>query len=55
MKLDARIRELSERKKRLEQEIENEQKSPSSNDLTIHDLKRRKLRIKDEITTLKSA
>ncbi len=55
MSLDARIRELSERHKRLEEILQNEMKHPSSTDTQLHELKRKKLRIKDEIATLKSA
>jgi hypothetical protein len=55
MKQDLRIRELSKRHKRLEQELETVQKIPSSTDQSIVDLKRRKLKIKDEIQSLRSS
>ena len=55
MSTDARIRELSERHKRLETKIEDKRKYPSTTDQELLDLKRQKLRIKDEITSLKSA
>lgn len=53
MSLDARIRELSERHRRLETEIDSERKHPSRSDTRVAEMKRRKLRIKDEIETLK--
>ncbi len=55
MSTDARIRELSERHKHLETKIESKRKHPSTPDQELHDLKRKKLRIKDEIVALKSA
>lgn len=54
MSLEARIRELSERHKRLEAAIAAELKHPAGDDVRIHDLKRKKLRIKDEIATLRT-
>ncbi|HVY90573.1 MAG TPA: DUF465 domain-containing protein [Hyphomonadaceae bacterium] len=54
MSLEARIRELSERHKRLEAAIDAEQKFPSGDEVRIHELKRKKLRIKDEIASLRT-
>ena len=54
MSLEARIRELSERHKRLEDAIAAELKHPAGDDMRIHDLKRKKLRIKDELATLRT-
>ncbi len=54
MSTEARIRELSERHKRLEITIDDKRKSPSTPDQEILDLKRKKLRIKDEIISLKA-
>lgn len=54
MSLDARIRELSEKHKRLEAAIDAEMKHPAGDDVRIHELKRKKLRIKDEIATLRA-
>lgn len=54
MSLDARIRELSEKHKRLEAAIEAEQKHPAGDDVRIHELKVRKLRIKDELAQLRA-
>jgi hypothetical protein len=52
MSQEARIRELSERHKRLEAAIAEELKHPPGDDIRIHELKRKKLRIKDEIASL---
>ena len=53
MSIDARIRELDTRHKKLDAAIETERKHPSGDDIKLNRLKREKLRIKDEITTLK--
>ena len=55
MNLESRIRELSERHKRLEAAIDAEQKHPAGDDIRIHELKRKKLRIKDEISQLQAS
>lgn len=52
MSQEARVRELSERHKRLDAAIAAEMKHPAGNDLRIHELKRKKLRIKDELSQL---
>lgn len=54
MSQEARVRELSERHKRLEAAIAAELKHPAGDDLRIHELKRKKLRIKDELTQLRN-
>ena len=54
MSLEARVRELSERHKRLEAAIAGEMKHPAGDELRIHELKRKKLRIKDEIVQLQA-
>ena len=54
MSLEARIKELSDRHKRLEAAIAAEQKHPAGDDVRIHELKRKKLRIKDEIQLLRA-
>ncbi len=54
MSMEARIRELSERHKRLEAAIAAEMKHPAGDDVRIHELKRKKLRIKDEIAQLQT-
>ena len=53
MRLDARIRELSERHRRIEAELETEMKHPAGDSGRIHELKRQKLRLKDEIQHLR--
>lgn len=55
MSLDARIRELSERHKRIDAEISLRQRQPNSNDIQLLELKRQKLRLKDEIAQLRSS
>ena len=52
MGAEARIAELSLRHRSLEESIEHESASPSSDDLKIAALKKEKLRIKDEISRL---
>ncbi len=54
MSQEARIRELSERHKRLDAAIADELKHPAGDDVRIHELKRKKLRIKDEIALLQT-
>ncbi len=54
MSLEARIKELSDRHKRLDAAIAAEVKHPSGDDVRIHELKRKKLRIKDEIELLRT-
>ncbi len=54
MSLQAHISELEAKHHALKTEIEKEQSHPSADDLHITELKRRKLRIKDEIARLKS-
>ncbi len=54
MSLEARIKELSERHKRLDVAIAAEMKHPAGDDVRIHELKRKKLRIKDEIAQLRT-
>jgi hypothetical protein len=55
MSLEARVRELSERHKRLEAAIAAELKHPAGDDIRIHELKRKKLRIKDELAQLRTS
>jgi hypothetical protein len=52
MSLQAHLSELSTKHKALDQRIEKETASPGSDDLGIVELKRKKLRIKDEIARL---
>ncbi len=53
MALQSHIEELSEKHRALEKKIEQELASPGSSDLTITELKRQKLKLKDEIEKLK--
>jgi len=52
MALESHIAELMRRHEDLEQRIEREILHPGSDDLHITELKRRKLRLKDEIEKL---
>lgn len=52
MALDAHVSELSDKHRALEKQIEHEMARPSSDDLTVAQLKREKLRIKDELARL---
>ena len=53
MALDAHIAELSERHRTLDRKIEEELARPTVDDLRVVDLKRQKLRLKDELERLK--
>ena len=52
MSLDVHISELRERHKKLEAEISKELLHPSSDHLEIQNLKRKKLKLKEEIERL---
>ncbi|MDH4384407.1 MAG: DUF465 domain-containing protein [Caulobacter sp.] len=54
MALEARLKELDNRHRKLDRTIETETNSPSTSDLRIRELKRQKLRLKEEIEGLKS-
>ncbi len=54
MALDTHIAELRDRHKALEREIENQIHHPSSDDLHIAELKKQKLRLKEESERLSS-
>ena len=49
MSLDSHLSELRKKHETLSGKIEIEQRSPGSNDLTVADLKKEKLRLKEEI------
>ncbi len=53
MALDARIRELGSRHQSLEQAIQDEMRRPHADDLRLRELKRQKLRLKEEIESLR--
>jgi len=54
MAIEARIRELDARHQSLENLIEEEMSHPSSDDLRVRELKRQKLRLKEEVEALRS-
>ena len=54
MALEARLRELDNRHRKLDRTIEQELTHPASDDIRIAELKRQKLRLKEEIEGLKS-
>jgi hypothetical protein len=53
MSIEARLAELEERHRALEKEIADALAHPSTDDLKIAELKRRKLLVKDEIARLR--
>lgn len=55
MNLESRIRELSERHKRLDVALAAELKHPAGDEGRVQDLKRKKLRLKDEIAQLRNS
>ncbi len=52
MSLQGHIVELQRRHEALEKEIEQEQLHPNADEVRIHELKRKKLQIKDELVKL---
>ncbi|PZO07269.1 MAG: DUF465 domain-containing protein [Alphaproteobacteria bacterium] len=54
MTIEARIRELGNRHRQLDTVIQREVNRPSVDPLQVRELKRRKLRLKEEITSLES-
>jgi hypothetical protein len=55
MAIDARIRELGTRHQHLEREIEEELRHPSADSLRVYELKRQKLKLKEQIEVLRGA
>ncbi|MCW2285288.1 hypothetical protein M2323_003185 [Rhodoblastus acidophilus] len=53
MSMQAHLAELERRHQALQREIEKEETLPGTDELKLHELKRRKLILKDEITRLK--
>jgi hypothetical protein len=49
MSVEAHVAELRRKHQALSDKIETEQRSPASNDLDLAELKRQKLKIKDQI------
>jgi hypothetical protein len=54
MSLDAHIDELADKHRELDRRIEKEEAHPGSDDVSIHELKKEKLRLKDEMERLKA-
>jgi hypothetical protein len=54
MAIEARIRELDSRHETLERAIADEAGRPASDELRLRELKRRKLRLKEELEALRS-
>jgi hypothetical protein len=55
MAIEAHLAELEKRHEALKQEINEALTHPSTDDLQLAEMKRRKLQVKDEITRLKEA
>jgi hypothetical protein len=49
MSLTSHLQELRKKHEALSRQVEHEQKSPGSSDLAIADLKKQKLKLKEEI------
>jgi hypothetical protein len=54
MTIEARIRELGNRHRSLDETIQREMNHPSADSLRVRELKQQKLRLKEEITTLEA-
>lgn len=54
MTIDARIRELGSRHRQLEETIRHETGRPSADSLHLRELKQKKLRLKEEISSLEA-
>jgi hypothetical protein len=55
MAVDARIRELGSRHKNLERAIQDELSRPAADNLRLRQLKRQKLRLKEEMEGLRAS
>ena len=55
MAIDARIRELGSRHEFLERAIEDELRRPIADSLRLNEMKRQKLRLKEEMEVLRGA
>ncbi len=55
MSLDAHIDELAGKHRELDRRIEKEEIQPGSDELTIHELKKEKLRLRDQMEKLKAS
>ena len=54
MTIEARIRELGNRHRNLDETIQRELAYPSADSIRLRELKQRKLRLKEEITSLEA-
>lgn len=54
MAVEARIRELGSRHETLDRAIQDEIRRPAADDLRLKELKRQKLRLKEEMEALRS-
>lgn len=54
MSIDAHLSELKKKHAHLSARVEEAQRRPSMDDVTLRDLKKQKLRLKEEITRLDS-
>ena len=54
MTIEARIRELGNRHRSLDETIQRETRSPATDSLHVRELKQQKLRLKEEITSLEA-
>jgi len=55
MSLDAHIAELAGKHRELDRRIEREEKHPGSDELSIHELKKKKLHLKDRMERLRQS
>lgn len=55
MAVEARLRELGARHQSLEKAIQDELRRPAADEDRLKDLKRQKLRLKDELESLRAA
>ncbi len=54
MAIEARIRELGVRHETLDREIQEEMSRPAADDIRVKELKRQKLRLKEELESLRA-
>lgn len=54
MTIEARIRELGNRHRNLDEAIQRETRAPATDSLRVRELKQQKLRLKEEITSLEA-
>ena len=54
MPIDARLETLGRKHSELQAALDEEMRHPALDQVKVHDIKRRKLAIKDEMTTLQS-